>query len=140
MDDGCVLQGITRVSYREIAKASEPIRDRSPSNWLLDSMPKKVAETFSVAQLSAIDAAMRERESTKQPVDFRVSVPLFRWPFFILFLLGPERRSPKRRERDRLKHAVWTIYNWMTLGFLLLFTIPAIIGMIHMISIAMGGA
>ena len=116
------------------------VRDRSPSSWLLDSMPKELAETFTVAQLSAIDAAMRERENTKQPVDFRVSVPLFRWPFFIVFLLGPERRSPKRRERDRLKLAVWTIYNWMTLGFLLLFTIPAIIGMIHMISIAMGGS
>ena len=115
------------------------VRDRSPSYWLLDSMPKEVAETFSVAQLSAIDAAMRKRESRGQPVDFRFSVPFFRWRFFVVFLLGPERRSPKRRKRDRLKHAVLTIYNGITLAFLLLFTIPAIIGMIHIISIAMGG-
>ncbi len=140
MGEGRVIQATTNALHREAPKMDISVRDRFPSNWLLDSMPKEVAESFSVAQLSAIDAVMRKRQSTKQPVDFRFSFPLFRWRFFIVFLLGPERRSPKCRKQDRLKHAVWTIYNWLTLAFLLLFTIPAIIGMIHMISIAMGGS
>ena len=139
MSEERVIQATTNASHREAPKMNISVRDRSPSYWLLDSMPKEVAETFSVAQLSAIDAAMRKRESGRQPVDFRFSVPLLRWRFFIVFLLGPERRSAKRRKQDRLKHAVLTIYNGITLAFLLLFTIPAIIGMIQMISIAMGG-
>ena len=85
MSEGRVIQAAANAAHRAASKMDGSIRDRPPRNWLLDSMPKEVAETFSVAQLSAIDAAMRKRESTKLPVDFRVTVPFFRWPFFIVF-------------------------------------------------------
>ncbi len=101
--------------------------------WLLDSVPPDVAESFTEAQLAAIEHAIENRSDRRPPVDIRLSVPFIWRRFFVVFLAGPERRSPERLSRGRVKHAFWTVANVCTVVFVMLFLIPAVIGMIHMI-------
>ena len=112
--------------------------DSGPSfrRWLLDSVPSDVAKSFTETQLAAIEHAIEDRSRRHPPVDIRLSVPFIWRRFFFVFLAGPERRSPERLSRERVKHAFWTVANVCTVAFLMLFLIPAVIGMIHMINSA----
>jgi hypothetical protein len=106
--------------------------------WLLANVPQHVAASFTASQLEAIESALETRPRSRLPLDIRVSIPFFRRRFFLVFLGGPEKRSLERLKRERVKHALWTFTNICTLVFLVLFIVPALIGMIHMIASAFG--
>ncbi len=112
--------------------------DSGPSfrRWLLDSVPSDVAQSFTETQLAAIENAIEDRSRRHPPIDIRLSVPFIWRRFFFVFLAGPERRSPERLSRERVKHAFWTLANLCTVVFVMLFLIPAAIGMVHMINLA----
>ena len=127
-----------RVIDWEDRTPSDVPSDSGPSfcRWLLDNVPPNVARSFTETQLTAIEHAIEDRSRGRLPVDIRLSVPFIWRRFFVVFLAGPERRSPERLSRERVKHAFWTVANVCTVVFVMLFLIPAAIGMIHMINSA----
>ncbi len=133
MDDAHTAQVIEWTDHKETAVNPT---DDGPSfcRWLLANVPQEVAASFTASQLAAIESALENRSRRRLPLDIRVSVPFFRRRFFLVFLGGPEGRSPERLKYERVKHALWTFTNVCTLVFVMLFLIPAAIGMIHMIS------
>lgn len=86
---------------------------------------------------SAHDA--EEDRTRSYPVDIRLSVPFFGRRFFFVFLSGIERRSVERIRQERQKHSLWTIANICAIGFGLVFMVPAVIGLAHMLIDALGG-
>ena len=133
MDDARAAQVIEWTDHEETAVSPT---DDGPSfcRWLLANVPQDVAASFTASQLAAIESALENRSRRRLPLDIRVSVPFFRRRFFLVFLGGSEGRSPERLKRERVKHALWTFTNVCTLVFLVLFIVPAVVGMIHMIS------
>ncbi len=112
--------------------------DDGPSfcRWLLANVPQEVAASFTASQLEAIENALENRSRRRLPLDIRLAIPFFRGRFFLVFLGGSEKRSPERLKRERIKHALWTFTNVCTLVFVVLFLVPAVIGMIHMLGAA----
>ena len=96
-----------------------------------------MAQSFAETQLAAIEHAIEARSRRRPPVDIRLSVPFIWRRFFFVLLAGSERRSPERLSRERVKHAIWTVANVCTVVFLTLFLIPAVIGMIHIVKLAL---
>ena len=101
-------------------------------------MPQDVANSFTEAQLAAIERALEERPTGKPRVDLRLSIPLFQRRHFLVLLAGSEGRSTERRRQDRSIHRLWTLANVIVLSFALLFLIPAFIGISHMV-VALAG-
>ncbi len=134
MDDAQTARVIEWDDHKPMAVPS----NSGPSfrRWLLDSVPSDVAQSFTETQLAAIEHAIEDRSHGRLPVDIRFSVPFIWRRFFVVFLAGPERRSPERLSRERVKHAFWTVANVCTVVFVVLFLIPAAIGMVHMINSA----
>lgn len=108
----------------------------SSSRRLLAQMPSDDAASFTESQVAALDRALETATSNRQPVDIRISIPFLRRRYFIVVLAGSEQRSAERRKLDREKHKLWTPANVLALGFGLLFAIPALIGIVHMIGAA----
>lgn len=108
----------------------------SSSRRLLAQMPNSDAASFTEAQVAALDRALDTGTANRQPVDIRISIPFLRRRYFVVVLAGSEQRSAERRKLDREKHKLWTPANVMALGFGLLFIVPALIGIIHMIGTA----
>ena len=137
MDNVGTAQVIEWTDHKETA-VSPVEHSASFCRWLLANVPQDVAASFTASQLEAIESALENRSRRRLPLDIRVSIPFFRRRFFLVFLGGPEKRSPERLKRERVKHALWTFTNVCTLVFLVLFIVPALIGMIHMIASALG--
>jgi hypothetical protein len=122
-------------NYKETAVS--PTDDGSSfCRWLFANVPQEVAASFMESQLSAIESALENRSRRRPPLNIRLSVPFFWGRLFLVFLGGSEKRSPERLKRERVKHALWTFTNVCTLVFVVLFLVPAVIGMIHMLGAA----
>lgn len=61
---------------------------------------------------------------------------VFRRRNFITFLAGSERRSKERLKEERARYPIWTLVNACFFAFLLLFFVPALIGLVHIIAFA----
>ena len=73
------------------------------------------------------------------PVDIRLSFQLFRRRLFFTVIAGAERRSLERVREERHKHPLATLANLCAIAFGLLFIIPALIGLAHMVLGSLGG-
>ncbi len=140
MGDMHRAQGIERAAQVEELVRKEATDRHSPCSWLLKKIPEDMAKTFTDGQLAAIDRALDDGTPGKKAVDVRLSIPLFRRRGFLVFLAGLERRSPERRSQDRMKHALWTFANAGAFAFILLFLIPAFMGMGHILTLYLGYA
>jgi len=77
---------------------------------------KPVARSFTPEQLDAIKLAFGARSPGAHTVDLRISVPFgLRW-FYVVLLVGPERRVFDRNTVERLFRPVWTAANTVVLG------------------------
>ena len=101
---------------------------------LLGPMNQHVARSFTEAQLQELERVLEATSSRGVPVDIRVTVPFFWRRYFITFLAGSERRSPARLKEDRARHALWTFANTCCFVFVLLLIVPALIGLVHIIT------
>jgi hypothetical protein len=64
---------------------------------LLGDIPSDAASTFTSDQISALDAALRKQYGYKKhPVDMRMRFKLGTKRFYVVILIGPEKR-PERR-------------------------------------------
>lgn len=87
------------------AKPPDPpaaVRDDIFFARFLARVPPRVAETFTLDQLNAIKLAFGARTWGVHAVDIRLSIPLLFARFYVVFLLGRERRDlPRRGEEGR---------------------------------------
>ena len=72
-------------------------------------IPERTAPTFSPEQLVAIKMAFGARTWGMHSIDLRLSIPLVWRRFYVVLLMGPERRSPKRRDDDRKRYPLTTL-------------------------------
>jgi hypothetical protein len=67
---------------------------------LLQDIQNDTASTFTTAQISALDAALRKQYGYKKhPIDMRMRFGFGSKRYYAVFLVGPERR-PKRRDYE----------------------------------------
>lgn len=59
-------------------------------------IPHEVAASFSEAQLGAIKRAFGARDWGNHAIDFRRSIRLLWWRFYVVLLVGSERRDDER--------------------------------------------
>lgn len=96
-------------------------------------IPAKTAATLTDTQLVALKQALSNRVGKGQAVDIRVSIPIFKWRFYLVFLLGREKRSKERLAKERLLHPIFTIANTIFLTILSLLLITALLGSLYII-------
>lgn len=70
-----------------------------------------VAWSFSPAQIAAIRTAFGGRPWRRHAIDIRLSLPLPRRRYFLVFLAGREMRSPERRVAERAHHPLASLGN-----------------------------
>ena len=88
-------------------------------------IPDKTARTFTRDQLIAIKMAFGARSWGVHSIDLRLSLPLLWRRFYLVLLMGPERRSPKRRRAERKRHPLATLGNvYVALLFLAIIAVP----------------
>ena len=98
-------------------------------NRFLDNLSPDLANSFSQEQLIAIQAIFQRR---KHFVDIRFSVPLIWTKFYIVFLLGPERRSSARLKADRSHYPIWTTANLLFVMGFISFSLVLMIGLFNL--------
>ena len=74
-------------------------------------VPPAIAATLTEAQLIGLQKAFLTRQGSHHSIDIRLSVPLPGLRFYLVFLAGPERRSPQRLRQDRRYKPLWTPTN-----------------------------
>lgn len=86
-------------------------------------IPEKTANSFSSDQILAIKMAFGARDWGLHAVDLRFSIPLLR--YYVVLVMGPEKRTKERRNTDRKFHPFATLTNGFAgLVFLALLAIP----------------
>ncbi len=138
MPETATVQTIEWGDPVEASDPCDPWCGRSRRSRLLEKMPQDVANSFTEAQIAAIERVLEERPTGKPRVNLRLSIPLFQRRRFLVLLAGSEGRSPERRRQDRSIHRLWTLANVIALSFALLFLIPAFIGISHMVVASAG--
>ena len=86
-------------------------------NSFLSQLPTKTAASFTPNQLEAIKRQFGNRKWTgSHPVDIRLSIPFIGRGFYLVFLMGRERRSKDRLRNDRVFHPLWRMGNLMAIA------------------------
>ena len=68
--------------------------------------------------LSTLEGTIFAREDTAEtryPVNIRITIPFLPRPFFVTFIVGPERRGVERRRIERRRHPLNTWGNLATI-------------------------
>ena len=78
---------------------------------LFSKLPADVARSFNDAQLAAIARAFGARRWRDHAIDMRLLIPLFGRSYYFVLLAGAERRTRRRRLRDRLLNPLMSIGN-----------------------------
>jgi len=78
---------------------------------LFSKLPSDVATSFNDDQLKVISYAFGTRRWREHAVDLRRIFSLFGRSYYFVLLAGAERRSRRRRLRDRLLHPLMSIGN-----------------------------
>jgi len=70
-------------------------------NQLLNGMDKSVADSFTYRQRKALQKNINAQDWRKHHVDFRptLALPFLPWSFYVVFLVGVNRRGLKPAER-----------------------------------------
>lgn len=78
-------------------------------------------------------ASAQDRDwSSQHAINLRLTIPMPFGPFYLVILGGRERRSNTRRVRERVRHRLWTIGNFLV--FLAIGTVAgfAALGLLQM--------
>ena len=96
-------------------------------------IPPKTATTFSNTQLAALKQVFKERITKRHAVDIKLSIPFFRQGFYIVLLLGKEKRSKKR-----LQASIYQPVNSVLLTISRLVLITSLLGSLYIFKITSG--
>jgi hypothetical protein len=72
----------------------------------LDGLPRAVADSFTPDQLDAVQRAFGMRYATEHTVDLRRAVRVFGQKFYVILLVGEERRSDAPPPRSYMPFGV----------------------------------
>ncbi|MEH2420382.1 MAG: hypothetical protein V7K48_05370 [Nostoc sp.] len=67
-------------------------------------IPPQVAATFTDAQLTELQKVFKERVSKRHAVDIRLSIPFIKKRFYLVFLLGKEKKLKQNRKETIFTH------------------------------------
>ena len=136
MDEAQTITAGDWSAQKSTLREAAPVRQATPGERLLEQMDQKVAASFTDIQVREVERILSMPSSRRFPVDIRVSLPFVWRRYFITILAGPEQRSAERLEKERADHALWTFTNIVAIIFLLLMFVPALIGLIHILTFA----
>ncbi len=75
------------------------IREDKTIEGLLRNIPERFRDSFTDDQLVGLKVALGERKWKKHPVDLRTNIQIWRWRFYVVFVMGRDRRRPTRAQR-----------------------------------------
>ncbi|WP_415897568.1 3-phosphoshikimate 1-carboxyvinyltransferase [Neptuniibacter sp. QD57_21] len=78
----------------------EPAQKDWFENGLMQRLPADIQDSFTQEQLNALKVAFGARKWGKHPIDIRGTINIWTWRYYFVFLLGRNRRSLSRRERQ----------------------------------------
>lgn len=93
----------------------------------------QVAATFSDAQLTELQKVFSERVNKRHAVDIRLSIPFTKKRFYLVFLLGKEKKLKQNR-----KDTIFTPVNSILLIGYCLVLITFLLGALYIIEIMLG--
>jgi hypothetical protein len=96
-------------------------------------IPPKTATTFTDTQLAALKQVFKERISKRHAVDIKLSMPFFKQGFYIVLLLGKEKRAKKR-----LQAAISQPVNSILLTISVLVLITSLLGSLYIFKMTSG--
>jgi hypothetical protein len=96
-------------------------------------IPPKTATTFTDTQLGALKQVFKERISKRHAVDIKLSMPFFKQGFYIVLLLGKEKRVKKR-----LQAAIFQPVNSILLTISGLVLITSLLGSLYIFKMTSG--
>lgn len=101
-------------------------------------IPREVAASFTDDQLLAVKRAFAAHGEAGHSIDLRLSFPLLLGRWYLVLILGPERRSRARRRSDRQFHPLATLGNALAALLLLLLLTGAVLGLLYVAKSALG--
>ncbi|MEH1846620.1 MAG: hypothetical protein V7L25_16900 [Nostoc sp.] len=96
-------------------------------------IPPQVVATFTDAQLTELQKVFRERVNKRHAVDIRLSIPFIKKRFYLVFLLGKEKRLKQNR-----KAPIFTPVNNIFLIGSCLVLITFLLGALYIIEMVLG--
>lgn len=107
-------------------------------NQFFDRIPKDVAATFTDAQLDAVKRAFGARSWGAHSIDLRFSLPLPWRRFYVVFLIGKERRDPGRLRLERvLRPLNVASFAFAVVAFVSLVSLPVLV-LFYLLKTALG--
>ncbi len=96
-------------------------------------MAPEVRTSFSDGQLVALKAALGAKSWGVHPVDIRKTFGFWKFQYYIVLLLGREKRVPERRVKQKLRltelmFLTSTIIFMIAVGFALLYLMKSALG------------
>jgi len=101
-------------------------------------IPREVAASFTDDQLLAVKQAFAAHGEAGHSIDLRLSFPLLFSRWYLVLILGPERRSRARRRSDRDAYPLATLGNALAALLLLLLLAGALLGALYIAKSALG--
>ena len=97
-----------------------------------------MARSFNDAQLKAIAYAFGTRRWRDHALDLRMLLSLFGRSFYFVILAGAERRTRKRRLRDRLLHPLISIGNGIVAAVFFMGILFSTLGSLYVLKSVLG--
>ena len=81
-----------------VLKIKHPVREEPNVQYMLERMPKKVANSFTDEQLSHLNTALAGRKWGSHKIDVRGTVSFLRSRYYLVLLAGKDKRDLSRQE------------------------------------------
>ena len=110
---------------------SRPRAPRAPRfERMMDKLAPELRESLSETQRRALREAFSSATWRRQPVDIRLSLPLFASRYFVAIVAGREKRPRARRRAERVFHPLSTIGNSLFIG-----AIASVLGTVVLVAV-----
>jgi hypothetical protein len=105
----------------------------------LRDMDPTIRASFTEDQYGAVRRAMMRctRQRGRFPIDLRFSVNLWLQRFFVVLIIGPERRSPERTARERRARR-FRVANAVVLAVASVIILLAVLGALYLMKSLLG--
>ena len=90
---------------------------------LIRRFPDGDRASFTDRQLRTLETACQNVAWGQHPVDIRLSIPVIFSRFYMVFLMGRERRSAQRRAQEKRRHPLNKALNYLFIGGLITISI-----------------
>ena len=114
-------------------RLSDPFFDRFYAR-----MPRDVAGTFTQEQLDAIKRVFGARTWGSHAIDIRMSMPILWRRWYVVLLMGPERRPRGRRHIESRRHPVGKLANALAMTLFGVICLGPTLGVIYAVKSRLG--